>query len=127
MDPSAPRSGAQYWVSVTEADGNTGWYGPMVLSPRPFSLILGANHPNPFPSQTALSFEVPSAGRVVLSVFDLTGREVARLVDRDLPAGRFDASWDGRDGQGRNAPAGIYLLRLVTVDGVKSRKLTRIR
>jgi hypothetical protein len=126
LDTAAPRSGAGYWLSVTRPRGDADWFGPYALSPRPFSLVLGANRPNPFPAQTALSFEIPVAGRVVLCVYDLSGREVARLVDRSLPAGRFDASWDGRDGQGRSAPAGIYLLRLVTEGGVKSRKLTRI-
>ena len=57
-------------------------------------------------------FTVPSAGRVTLALFDVHGRHVATLLDHDEAAGRHALRWDGRDGGGGHASAGLYLLRI---------------
>jgi flagellar hook assembly protein FlgD len=44
-------------------------------------------------------------------VFDALGRRVRTLVDGPLAAGRHEIAWDGRDGRGVDAPAGVYLVR----------------
>ena len=60
--------------------------------------------------------DLPRAGPVSLRVFSVTGRLVRTLVDGPYPAGRGTVVWDGRDGDGRAAAAGVYLYRL-SVDG----------
>ena len=65
------------------------------LAPREFT--LSQNYPNPFNPTTTIEFTLPEDGRVVLKVYDLTGREVATLVDEERIAGVyqqavFDAS-----------------------------------
>lgn len=47
-----------------------------------------------------------------LLVVDVAGREVAHLVDRTLPAGAHEVTWDGRTAGGTRAPSGVYLVVL---------------
>jgi len=68
-------------------------------------------HPNPFNPQTAFEFTLVRGGDVQLILHDARGREVARIVDGELPAGPHSVSWFAA-----NMPAGVYFGRLV-VDG----------
>ncbi len=70
--------------------------------------------PNPFRagSTTSLRFTLPRAGDAKLEVFDLAGRRVAVVLDRRLPAGPVEATWDGADASGRQVAAGVYFYRL---------------
>ena len=69
--------------------------------------------PNPVRSSTEISFQVPaSGGPVRLQIFDVAGRRVAMLVDRDLPAGLHAVRWNGRYENGRQAATGLYFYRL---------------
>ncbi len=78
----------------------------------PLGLALAAPAPNPFNPSTRVTFSLPEALATRLSVFDAAGREVARLIDRTLPAGEHSIEWQGRMTGGRAAPSGIYLLVL---------------
>ncbi|MBM3316804.1 MAG: immune inhibitor A [Candidatus Eisenbacteria bacterium] len=77
---------------------------------------LLANVPNPFDAVTALHFELPLAAApspVLLEVFDLQGRLVARPLEaREMAPGTHWTLWDGRDLGGRFVPAGAYCARL---------------
>jgi hypothetical protein len=48
-------------------------------------------------------------------------------MDRELPAGDFTASWDGRDGSGREVATGVYFARLETEDAVESTKMVLLK
>jgi hypothetical protein len=63
--------------------------------------------PNPFSDRTTLRYRLGEAARVRLSIYDVSGREVARPVDSDLPAGEHEAEF-----RGGNLPSGIYYCRL---------------
>lgn len=76
------------------------------------SPVLAPNWPNPFNPRTTLRFDLPAAGRVRLEVYDVRGRLVGSLVDAELPAGRHEAVWDGRDSEGRAMASGSYFARL---------------
>ncbi len=73
---------------------------------------LQQNRPNPFNPATIIGFELERAGRVRLDVFDVGGRHVARLLDRELSAGPHSVAWSGSDGRGRRVASGVYLYRL---------------
>lgn len=91
------------------------------------SLTLHAAVPNPTSSSTLLRFSLARASRAELSVYDVRGRRVRTLVERDLAAGPHEARWDGRDGDGRAQGAGIYFYRLSTPEGAVTRRLTLLR
>ena len=68
---------------------------------------LLANEPNPFQDATTLRFRLAVPGRVKLAVYDVAGREVARLVDGQRAAGLNQVTLDGR-----GLRSGVYYYRL---------------
>jgi len=88
---------------------------------------LEQNVPNPLNPGTTIAFELARPDHVTLRVIDLHGRVIRTLVVGERSGGRHEVVWDGRDEQGSPAASGIYLYRLVTSDGVASRKLTLMK
>jgi hypothetical protein len=86
--------------------------GEWGLGSRSKSLRLFQNDPNPFGKSTAIRYELPNPARVSLRVYDSAGRLTRVLVDEEEAAGAHLTLWDGRDEQGREAPAGVYFYRL---------------
>jgi subtilisin family serine protease len=68
--------------------------------------------PNPSAGATSLRFTLAAAGPARLTLYDCAGRRVRELVNGGLPAGRHEASWDGRGAGGERLPGGIYFARL---------------
>ena len=93
----------------------------------PDSPQLAQNAPNPFNSQTVLSYFLHAPGPARLEVFALTGQRVAVLHQGPQQAGYHRLRWNGRDDTGRPVASGMYLYRLVTVEGVLTRKLILLR
>jgi subtilisin family serine protease len=80
------------------------------------SATLSQNVPNPFNPSTSIAFELESASKVTLQIYDVQGRVVARLlVDDRLGAGSHTARWDGRTSGGEIARSGLYVFKLIAV------------
>ena len=88
---------------------------------------LAQNAPNPFNSQTVLSYFLPAPGLAHLAVFTLTGQRVTILQQGPQRAGYHRLHWDGRDEAGRPVASGLYLYRLVPDEAVLTRKLLLLR
>ena len=88
---------------------------------------LQQNAPNPFNSQTVIPYFLLEPGAARLEVFALTGQRVAVLNQGPQQAGHYRLHWDGRDREGRPLASGVYLYRLVTAEGVLTRKLILLR
>jgi len=58
----------------------------------PTNFVLFQNYPNPFNPNTKIAYQIPTSSHVTLGFFDLLGREVAMLVDREEASGRHDVS-----------------------------------
>jgi len=67
--------------------------------------------PNPG-ARFDVRFAIPSAGATRVTVYDVFGRKVQRLVDGTLEPGTHRAVWDGRDGRGERAKPGLYFCEL---------------
>ena len=93
----------------------------------PATLRLAAPYPNPFNPATRLSFQLPETGRVRLTIHDVRGRELTRLVDERLDAGIHGMTWRGTDDHGNELASGLYLLRLQSVGETRTRKLVLLR
>ncbi|MCI0473462.1 MAG: T9SS type A sorting domain-containing protein [Ignavibacteria bacterium] len=78
-----------------------------ISSEIPSVFKLNQNYPNPFNPSTKISFSVPQSGFVSLKVYDLTGREVANLVNNKLEAGTYEYDFDGS-----KLTSGIYFYRI---------------
>ena len=68
--------------------------------------------PNPSRGPTGFVLRSPARGRAHLAVYDLVGRRLATVLDREIEPGVHHISWTGRDAAGRDVPAGLYLYRL---------------
>ena len=68
--------------------------------------------PNPFASQTEISFQTREPATIDLAVYNLKGQKVRTIAEGVRPSGPHTFSWDGKDAQEKDLPAGIYLLRL---------------
>jgi hypothetical protein len=85
---------------------------PRPKSALPAAFVLHGNHPNPFNPATNIVFDLPSPQVVELTVYGIDGRKVTRVQTAELPAGRQQLIWTGRDDQGQQVAAGLYLYRL---------------
>jgi hypothetical protein len=84
-------------------------------------------YPNPFNPATTIRYDLPHASEVSLIVYDLLGREVARLMDGYREPGYHQAQWDGHAKTGRSLPSGIYIARLTTPEYSKSIKMVLLK
>ncbi len=78
----------------------------------PDAFTLGQNYPNPFNPTTTITFDLPAAAPVRLTVYDVLGRAVTTLKQGMLEAGRYTVRWDGRAADGTPVAGGLYLYRL---------------
>ena len=99
--------------------------GKLVALPDRTQLLQNA--PNPFNSQTILSYFLLEPGPVRLEVFALSGQRVAVLHQGPQQAGYHRLHWDGRDDLGLSVASGAYLYRLVTSEDILTRKLILLR
>ncbi len=83
--------------------------------------------PNPFNPRTALQVNLPEPGQVHLAVYDIKGYEMIVLQDGVVGSGSQIFHWDGTDSDGRPQPAGQYLVRLTTLGGVQTTKITMVK
>ena len=88
----------------------------------PLEFALEQNRPNPFNPGTSVPFAVEKDGLVTLRVYDVLGRLVRTLVDRQMKAGRYVEQWDGRDARGEEAATGVYFFRLQSEGRTQIRK-----
>ena len=88
---------------------------------------LQPNYPNPFNPYTRINFDLPSATRVELNIFDLIGRRVISLVDGEVTAGRHSVEWDGMDSFGNRVASGVYFYRLTAPGITETRKMVLLK
>jgi flagellar hook assembly protein FlgD len=94
----------------------------MVLNYSPLNVGIDVNlslnlmfnaFPNPFADRLNVNFELPESSFVNISVYDLSGKRIAELVDDKLPQGENSCFWEGEIGSGNKINPGVYFLRVV--------------
>jgi hypothetical protein len=89
--------------------------------------LLGPGVPNPFAPTTTIPFTVEVGGVVDLGVYNVLGQRIRTLHSGDLAPGEHTRVWDGRDDGGRDAPPGIYFVRVTQGTSTESIRLTLVR
>ena len=79
---------------------------------KPLSFYLSANFPNPFNPHTKLQIDLPETAEITLSIYNLHGQLIRRLVTQKLGAGSYLIEWDGLDKTGEAAASGTYFCHL---------------
>jgi hypothetical protein len=115
-------------------DMDIGFWTPLIggLSPVPGTdtptvFRLDQNYPNPFNPRTVISFSLPEAAPVNLSIYNVRGERVRVLYDGDQAAGHHQYIWDGTNDSGQGVASGAYLVRIVSSAGVQNRKMLLAR
>lgn len=103
-------------TDVTDADGQL-----------PGAFALSQNYPNPFNPDTEIRYSLPSRGHVELSIFNILGQRVAKLVDEEKPAGVHTVRWNGTDARGQAVASGIYLYQVRMGEYTASKKMILVR
>jgi len=88
----------------------------------PTEFTLAQNYPNPFNPETMIRYSIPKAENVSLVIYNLIGEEVAHLIDKLKPAGRYTVTWNAS-----NFASGIYFYRLQAGDFVQTRKMVLLK
>ncbi len=123
------------WVNCYLADSNgnrrtDGRMLPSISSPldveedetQPVVFDTVVAYPNPFNPATKLRFTVAESGPVTLSLYTVTGQQVAVLIDKHLNSGTYEAVWNA-DG----LASGVYFCHLVTARGRAAAKVSLVR
>lgn len=121
-----------YKLHSMDVDGNTHVYNnngeTVIVSATPganemaLEYSLTQNYPNPFNSQTSFSFTIPAADNVTLKVFDLTGREVATVVNGRMNSGSHTVNWTAE-----GLATGVYMYTLTSGDFTQTKKLLYLK
>lgn len=85
------------------------------------------NYPNPFNPETTIEFNLPQAGNVNLSIYNMRGQLVSTLVNDTLKEGAHSYVWNGRDSNGNNIASGIYFYRLETNKQAITRRMVLLK
>ncbi len=93
----------------------------------PLRAALGRAYPNPFNPTVSLDYVLPAAGDVRLSVYDVNGRLVRRLVMEEKASGVHTAVWNARDDTGEGVSTGVYFVRLRFGNVVDTRKIVLLK
>jgi hypothetical protein len=86
------------------------------------TLYLSQNFPNPFNAQTTLRYELPVTSHTLLSIYNVLGIEVARLVDSVQPAGTHQVNWNAA-----TLASGVYISRLTSQDVSVTRTMLLVK
>lgn len=93
-----------------------------------YNIVLHPNYPNPFNSETIISFEVSNkATPVKIEIFDVIGRTIVTLMDQILPVGTHKVSWDGLDTNAQLASTGLYFYQLSSEEFKKMGKMLLLK
>jgi hypothetical protein len=128
-----------YTITVTGTGRISGQSGPPIHK-RTMSLNLGGvgltnnnneipgvfhlyqNYPNPFNPSTNIRFDLPNAGNVKLTVFDIAGREVGTLINNYYQAGKYEIDFNAEE-----LSSGIYFYRIETPEFTSIRKMILVK
>ena len=92
------------------------------VAQAPSRYALYQNYPNPFNPVTTIRFSIPQDELVTLAVYDITGREVATLLNYHLSAGTYTVQWNARA-----AASGVYYCRMSAGTFLETKKLMVLR
>ncbi len=94
----------------------------------PSQLQLNQNYPNPFNGQTNISFKLKNPYYITMSIYNLLGQEIIRLIDnRFFYNGEFNVTWNGVDKNGKTLPSGEYWCLLKSNEQISIKKLILLK
>ena len=107
----------EYWVTAVDINGNESNPSDVVAIMLaiedgltiPTEFALQQNYPNPFNPSTQIQFALPTNSTVSISIYDVMGREVRQLVNKEVSAGYHSTLWNATNDLGSPVAAGVYI------------------
>jgi PKD repeat protein len=93
----------------------------------PLTYGLHPAYPNPFNPVTTIKYDLPEQAFVMLTIYDMMGRELSRLLDNTQEAGFRSVVWNSTDSMGRPVSAGIYLYQIQAGEFVQTKKIVLLK
>ena len=93
----------------------------------PNAFVLHPNYPNPFNPQTQIRFEMPYAGKIDLSIYNLLGVKIKTLYSGQKPTGVYTFKWDGKNESSQLVSGGVYIYKLQSAKGMQMRKMILLK
>ncbi len=124
VDASTDNSIGENWAASFSKGGTPGGVNQRIvdsiedLKDSPTNFSLSQNYPNPFNPSTNISFSIPQAGKVELSVFNVLGQKVHSLINGNLNAGLHSVTFDAS-----GLTSGVYFYRLTSGNNVATQKM----
>jgi len=88
----------------------------------PLHFILHKPFPNPFNPKTSISFIIPQSDIVSIKIYDISGKLITTLINKQLPVGYHSIDWDGS-----NQSSGIYIVKIESGEYVETEKVVLVK
>ena len=93
----------------------------------PYIFNLNNNYPNPFNPTTTIEYQLKSAGKVIVSIYNTIGQLISMLVNENQTPGFYSVVWDGRNNEGAVVPSGVYFYYLVSGNFSQTKKMLYLK
>jgi photosystem II stability/assembly factor-like uncharacterized protein len=93
-----------------------------ISSKLPSNVLLYQNYPDPFNPSTNIKFDIPKSSQVTLTIYDVLGKEVTKLVNEELKPGGYSVDWNGSD-----YSSGVYFYKLQTGEFAETKRMILIK
>ncbi len=117
----------QYRLKQIDDNGNFKYSNTIEIKAVPADFGLAQNFPNPFNPSTTIKYYTPKNSFVTLKIYDMLGREIATLVNEQIPPGYHEAIWNGLDGKGESVSSGVYIYRLTAGSFSQTKKMNLLK
>jgi hypothetical protein len=84
--------------------------------------LLSQNYPNPFNPSTTIKFQIKDSRFVILKIYDMLGKEIETLVNKNLNAGEYLVTFDGS-----KFSSGIYFYKLEMDGFAETKKMVLLK
>lgn len=93
----------------------------------PMEYTLCQNYPNPFNPTTRIEYSLARHSNVTLTIYNILGQKVNKIVDSDQEAGKHIVNWNGLDDNGIETASGIYFYKIIAGDFTKAKKMLLLK
>jgi photosystem II stability/assembly factor-like uncharacterized protein len=97
----------KYRLKQVDFDGKYKYSNEVEVEIVPAEFVLYQNYPNPFNPSTKIKYSVRETSLITIKVFDIIGAEIETLVDKEMPEGSYEITWNAA-----NLPSGVYFYQL---------------
>ena len=119
--------GKKRHMQLARARTRIRYSGVEELKAIPTEFALYQNRPNPFHARTTIRYALPTPARADLTIYDIAGRSVKKLVQSEQKAGYYLVRWSGNDARGRSVPAGTYFYVLKANGKIAQKRMLLVR